>query len=244
MTDSRFTVVVADPPWTYERGAGLEGCPTYSTMSLDALAALGPWVQAVTAPNSVLLLWATYPKLGDAFSLLEGWGYRQRTGAPWIKTAPGAGTIRRGIGFWFQAAAEQLLVGTRGKISPGRTRQLGLLCGSERTFYAPRRQHSEKPDDIFAYVERFLPTPRLELFARRTRPGWTCLGLDTGWRLTPDGPVQVDEDPTQPRGWWASDGCACAACGGHFIPRRSDAKTCSHACRQRLYRARRRAATK
>ena len=31
---------------------------------------------------------------------------------------------------------------------------------------------------------------------------------------------------------------ACEVCGDDFVPRRSDAKVCSHRCRQRAYRAR------
>ena len=41
---------------------------------------------------------------------------------------------------------------------------------------APRTKHSTKPDRIRAIVEQVSPGPRLELFARRTTPGWTVLG--------------------------------------------------------------------
>lgn len=33
--------------------------------------------------------------------------------------------------------------------------------------------HSTKPDEFFALVERLYPGPRVELFSRRSRPGWT-----------------------------------------------------------------------
>jgi N6-adenosine-specific RNA methylase IME4 len=40
----------------------------------------------------------------------------------------------------------------------------------------PGRLHSEKPPVIHEWAERLSPGPRLELFARRTRPGWDAVG--------------------------------------------------------------------
>jgi N6-adenosine-specific RNA methylase IME4 len=41
---------------------------------------------------------------------------------------------------------------------------------------APRGRHSEKPEEVYNRIERLVDGPYLELFARRERPGWTCLG--------------------------------------------------------------------
>ena len=41
---------------------------------------------------------------------------------------------------------------------------------------AARREHSRKPDEVVAGIERLVPGPYLELFARETRPGWTAWG--------------------------------------------------------------------
>jgi ParB-like chromosome segregation protein Spo0J len=42
---------------------------------------------------------------------------------------------------------------------------------------APRREHSRKPDEGYELVEAMYPElPRLELFARNTRPGWAAWG--------------------------------------------------------------------
>lgn len=44
-------------------------------------------------------------------------------------------------------------------------------------FHWPRaKQHSRKPDEMFALVERVSPGPYLEMFARRRRPGWAAMG--------------------------------------------------------------------
>lgn len=36
-----------------------------------------------------------------------------------------------------------------------------------------KREHSRKPDEIFPIIEACSPGPRLELFARGIRPGWS-----------------------------------------------------------------------
>jgi N6-adenosine-specific RNA methylase IME4 len=54
---------------------------------------------------------------------------------------------------------------------------------------APRREHSRKPDETYSRIERLLPGPYLELFARQSRPGWDGFGdqdapFDRGWVAT------------------------------------------------------------
>ena len=67
---------------------------------------------------------------------------------------------------------ELLLFGTRGKnartLSPGRS-QVNFLA-------TQKREHSRKPDEIFPIIEACSPGPRLELFAREKRKGWTIWG--------------------------------------------------------------------
>ena len=41
---------------------------------------------------------------------------------------------------------------------------------------APVTEHSEKPDEVYRRIERLYPAPRLELFARKPREGWTVWG--------------------------------------------------------------------
>jgi N6-adenosine-specific RNA methylase IME4 len=47
--------------------------------------------------------------------------------------------------------------------------------------HAPRREHSRKPDEAYEIIERMYPTlPKIELFARQTRPGWEVWGNQVG----------------------------------------------------------------
>lgn len=42
---------------------------------------------------------------------------------------------------------------------------------------APRREHSRKPDEAYEMIEQMYPElPKIELFARQTRPGWQAWG--------------------------------------------------------------------
>ena len=77
-----------------------------------------------------------------------------------------------GMGRLFRQTHEICLVGTRGKIYKQ------LANKSQRSVsFAENLRHSAKPDALQESLEAMFPKSRkLELFARRLRPGWTCLG--------------------------------------------------------------------
>ena len=137
------------------------------------------------------------PKLVEALDLMAAWGFDYVAGIGMVKTIPSTGTISRGIGFWFPGACELVLFGRRGKVTPTKEKDVsyrGLLVAGDAdgmldaTLYAPRtNRHSTKPETLQDNLERRLPGPYCELFARRERPGWSCWGLETGWKITPRG---------------------------------------------------------
>ena len=77
-----------------------------------------------------------------------------------------------GMGRLFRQSHEICLIGTRGKINSQ------LANKSQRSVsFAENLRHSAKPEDLQDSLEAMFPIARkLELFARRIRPGWTCLG--------------------------------------------------------------------
>lgn len=196
-----FPVIVADPPWQYGqndqrcRGGALNH---YSTMADEDIADLP--IEAFAADDSILVMWTTWPKLADgsAHRVMAGWGFRGVTGCPWVKQLPD-GSAQLGIGHWFMSMSEVLLIGRRGAAKlpevPGGA-PAGLIIGQECQFYATRREHSAKPEGIQDWLE-CLPGPRLELFARRPRPEWTCIGGDLGLWIVPDGIVETARGNTQ-----------------------------------------------
>ena len=77
-----------------------------------------------------------------------------------------------GMGRLFRQSHEICLIGTRGSV------YASLANKSQRSVcFAENLRHSAKPDDLQESLEAMFPkTRKLELFARRLRPGWTCLG--------------------------------------------------------------------
>jgi N6-adenosine-specific RNA methylase IME4 len=200
----RYRVIYADPPWhfaTYsDKGKGRSAEAHYDCLSIDDIKAFP--VAAWAAPDAVLLLWATDPLLPRALEVIEAWGFAYKTvGFYWVKLNKAAGArlsnespplaerdFFTGLGFWTRANPEPCLLATRGhpKRSAGDVRRLLI---------APRREHSRKPDEAYDRIERLLPGPYLELFARRSRPGWDRFGDQD--ELFDRGPVGTRRRPSR-----------------------------------------------
>ena len=77
-----------------------------------------------------------------------------------------------GLGYWARGQHEHLLIATRGNPPKPPTDRLSPSVIRER-----RREHSRKPDKAYENIERMYPgLPKIELFARRGRPGWDVWG--------------------------------------------------------------------
>ena len=202
----RFGVILADPNWSYQNfGMAKNGAQRAHYRGAEAVDLEKIPVADWAKKDCILLLWGTWPKLTDAMRVMEAWGFDYVTGLPWIKTSPSSGTIRTGIGFWFQSTSELLLVGRKGKppspdgnATKKRKPVKGLLCGSEWQFYAPVKEHSSKPLSIYDWARAKLKGPYLELFARNSIHGWRCLGHDTGWHLSERGAEPLEDPPPPP----------------------------------------------
>jgi len=174
-----YGTIVADPPWRYRKSRQKEDTvhsrklvsDLYETLSMRELAELP--VAKIAAPNAHLYLWVTVPRLfGERddrdgfgpFQILHAWGFRYVTMLTWHKTgAPGMGS-------YFRIDTEHCLFGVRGHapIPPGRRLRNVIV--------ASRGQHSEKPAALLEMAEQVSPGPRVELFARQSRPGWDAWG--------------------------------------------------------------------
>jgi len=166
---NRFGVIYADPPWRWEaRSAKGEGrAPPYSRMTLDDIKALP--IAERAAPDCVLFLWCLDAMLPQALEVIKAWGFTYKTvGFTWAKTTA-AGKPHFGLGFWTRCGTEQCLLATRGQ--PHRRD-----AGVPQLIMAPRTGHSRKPTDAHKRIERLVPGPYLELFARKRRRGWTVWG--------------------------------------------------------------------
>lgn len=143
-----FATVLVDPPWPLQSGE-----KHYRTMSLARITALP--VGQLAARDAHLWLWTTNALLPKAYEVAEAWGFTVRSPLTWVK-------FRLGLGGRYQLrnATEQLLFCTRGRAPLGSRSQ-------PTWFNAPVAEHSRKPAEQFAIIERVSPGPYLELFARR-----------------------------------------------------------------------------
>ena len=143
-----FATILVDPPWPLQSGE-----KHYRTMSLARIKALP--VGHLAARDAHLWLWTTNALLPRAYEVAEAWGFTVRSPLTWVK-------FRLGLGGRYQLrnATEQLLFCTRGKAPLGSRSQ-------PTWFNAPVTEHSRKPAEQFAIIERVSPGPYLELFARR-----------------------------------------------------------------------------
>lgn len=171
----RFGTVLADPPWRFTNRTGKVApehrrLSRYGTMTVEEICALP--VAELLAPVAHGYLWVPNALLPEGIAVLRAWGFEYKTNIVWHKVRKDGGSDGRGVGFYFRNVTELVLFGVRGRnartLAPGR-RQVNLIA-------TRKREHSRKPDEIFPIIEACSPGPRLELFARGTRPGWTVWG--------------------------------------------------------------------
>lgn len=180
-----WDVICSDPPWkfaTYSAKGKLKKSAElhYNTMDLDDIAALP--VAELAAPDCALFLWATAPMLLEGLAMLGNWGFQYKSNLAWGKLTR-HGKVAFSTGYRLRGSHEHLLLGVRG--NPKNTR-------SERSLIlAKTREHSQKPDEAAALIERWLPgARRIELFSRTARPGWSAFGDEIG-KLPLNGSHQI-----------------------------------------------------
>lgn len=157
----QFGVIYADPPWHYDnQGTRAATGRHYQGMSLDEMAALP--VCRLAAADCYLHLWTTNGFLGDAINLMQHWGFEYKSNFVWVKP-------QMGLGNYWRLSHEILLLGKRGRPV---WRARDLMSWAEH----PRTAHSAKPEVFRTAIERASQGPYLELFGRRTAPGWTVWG--------------------------------------------------------------------
>lgn len=182
-----FATILADPPWRFSNRTGKVApehrrLDRYSTMSLDAIKAMG--VKDVVARNAHLYLWVPNALLLDGIAVMEAWGFRYVSNIVWAKRRKDGGPDGRGVGFYFRNVTELLLFGVRGSmrtLAPGRS-QVNMI-------ETRKREHSRKPDEQYELIEACSPGPRLELFARHAHQDWTVWGNESAEDVTPRGTV-------------------------------------------------------
>jgi N6-adenosine-specific RNA methylase IME4 len=164
-------VVVADPSWSFGdklpgKSRGAE--KNYPVMSVEDICLFDDFHDQLVSPNAVLFLWRVSSQVEEAYRVVRAWGFTPKTELVWRKLTTG-GLPWFGMGRYLRAAHETCIVAVRGKMPP-------KVRNVRSVFDARAGRHSEKPEEFFSLVEGLYDGPYLELFARRRREGWTCLG--------------------------------------------------------------------
>jgi len=196
-----FRIGVIDPPWKFEEDYSLSrlGVTPYPTMSVEEIMAIP--VPEILHRHSVLWMWATNRHLagGEAGQILKHWGFRPVSILTWVKEWAGTGV-------WLRGQTEHAVLAVRGKpIQPLKPESTLLRAPCTGT-------HSTKPDAFYRLVERLCPGSKVEIFARRARPGWTTWGSELWGKAVSRSqePVRRPEDLVVDRGReakWAQIPC-------------------------------------
>lgn len=162
----KYRTILADPPWQInQRGKNSNRSAEhhYELMPLDCIKAM-PVADLCDASASHLYLWCPNGLLPEALEVIRAWEFTFRSPIYWIKP-------RLGLGNYVRNASETLLFATRGK-APVK------FHAQPNWFFAAQQEHSHKPEEQFAIIERLSDGPYLELFARRRQPGWDAWGFE------------------------------------------------------------------
>jgi N6-adenosine-specific RNA methylase IME4 len=181
-----WACVACDAPLNYDTwspaGQGRAPSKHYRTHQLEAVATLLP-LQPALARGAWVFLWTSGARLEKTRTLMSEWGFTYSTVAFfWFKTKSSNGAGPKlistsdieaefffGLGKTTRQNVEFCLLGRRGR--PKR-----VARNVRQVIVAPRREHSRKPDEFYERVERFCPGPRLKLFGRESRLGWSVWG--------------------------------------------------------------------
>lgn len=168
MNQEPFACVVADPPWAFSdqlSGEKRGAARNYDVMSVDDLCRIP---LPPIADDAYLFLWRVSAMVEEAYRVVRAWGFKPKSEVVWNKLTK-TGKPWFGMGHHVRASHETAILAVRGR--PTR-----YNASTRSSFSAPVLRHSEKPAAFYALVEGLCPGPRVELFARAERPGWTCLG--------------------------------------------------------------------
>jgi N6-adenosine-specific RNA methylase IME4 len=179
MPEKKYGVAIEDFEWDHEpwsRETGMDRHPSnhYPTAAdahtPEEIVARTAERFKCLADTCVLYMWTTIPHEAIAHRVLELRGFKYVSQRVWDKVRAGEG---RGPGYWVTGEHEILLIAVRGKVVAPATAHF------RSRFEAAVGAHSEKPDQQYEHAEYHFPNiPKIELNARRARPGWRAWGYE------------------------------------------------------------------
>jgi N6-adenosine-specific RNA methylase IME4 len=184
-----FRCVTIDAPLYFgTRSAKGQGrSPSQHYNDHTAAEIMTPPVREIVARDAWLFLWWPDPHILMLSDMLDAFGFElSGRGFTWIKTlkslARGSrlistdeieSVLRMNNGFTTRKNSETVWLARRGNPQI-------LSHGVREIIVSPLREHSRKPDEFYHRVERLCPGPRVDLFGRQSREGWTVFGNESG----------------------------------------------------------------
>lgn len=204
----KYQVIYADPPWSFQdhllhsnvkRGAS----SNYATMLLEDIKKLP--IKQIADPNgAILALWVPACILQSGLDVMKAWGFEHKQIYVWVKVKKSPlkdlkskikknlsileimkiieeyslqNTLAFGMGRLTRACSEICLIGINNKKIYKK-----LSNKSQRSVcLAQNLKHSAKPDHLHRSLELMFPSEKkIELFSRKERSGWLCLGNEVG----------------------------------------------------------------
>jgi len=160
-----FDIIVTDPAWSFASNSkakpGRNARRHYDCMS-DAEIRL---LRIPAKPAALMFMWTTAPMLVRSIGILHSWGFEYVSQIVWVKS-------RIATGFWVRNRHEIVLIAKRGAFPCPKPAPF-----SDSVIEAPQAEHSVKPEALQDRIDAVWPdADKLEMFARRTRPGWASWG--------------------------------------------------------------------
>lgn len=168
MPSGKYRCIVIDPPYPMQKierderpnqGTYLD----YPTMAEEDICNL-PVGDLADETGCHLYAWTTQKFLPFTLELIQAWGFRYQCVMTWVKPT--------GMTPYSWMYNTELVVFARIGSLPL------LRNGLKLSFDAPSVGHSVKPDVFFERVLQASPEPRLEMFSRRVRDGFTAWGSE------------------------------------------------------------------
>jgi N6-adenosine-specific RNA methylase IME4 len=138
--------------------------------------------------GSILALWAPSSLLADGLDLMKAYGFKHKQTYVWVKNKKNISSnlndsLAFGMGRLFRQTHEIALIGiNNNKIYKK------LANKSQRSVsFGENIKHSAKPEHLQNSLDLMFPNfTKLELFSRRQRHGWVCVGNEA--------PMSANED--------------------------------------------------
>lgn len=216
----KFDVLVVDPPYLLNDKLTMSKVKRGASAHYDELTCLDLMkldIPKLSKPDSVLALWVPSSLIQIGLDIMKKWEFRQTQTFIWVKTKKDPlkdikkqiktniknkqydnienildffdfnDITRMNLGRWFRQTHELALIGVKGKVYSK------LENKSQRSvlFDVPGK-HSSKPEGLQDRLELMVPNgDYLEMFARRDRDKWLCIGNEAPTTLDQDIRISV-----------------------------------------------------